>query len=85
VWEAAAARGAHDDRVMALAIAYYVSFRLQAGETEPLDERRRRRTEQHALAALSNAVRPDWRNTPATIDDVDAMVDSEAFDAVGWE
>jgi hypothetical protein len=84
VWEAAAARGAHDDRVMALAIAYYVSFRLQAGETEPLDERRRRRTEQQALLKAASAERPDWRNTPATMDDVDQMVDGEAFDTTGW-
>lgn len=79
LWEAAAARGAHDDAVMALAIAYMVAYRLQAGESEPLDERRRRRSEQQALltAASSTASRPDWRNTPATADDQDHWVSGE--------
>lgn len=84
VWEAEAAKGAHDDRVMALAIAYYVSFRMQAGETEPLDERRRRRSEQHAILAATTTEKPDWRNTPATADDLDHLMTSEEFDQVGW-
>src|SRR5260221_9941512 len=40
--EAAAQRGAHDDVVMATAIAHYVAWRLQGGEQEPLSERRSR-------------------------------------------
>jgi hypothetical protein len=73
VWEAAASRGAHDDRVMALAIAYYVSFRRQAGEIEPLDDRRRRRSEQQALlaeVAARGESRPDWRNTPTMAEEI---------------
>ncbi len=86
LWEAEAARGAFDDCVMATAIAHYVSWRLQGGETEPLDERRRRHhQEQAARAAAAPAgvspVRRDWRNTAATaneqahaIDDPDESV-----------
>lgn len=73
LWEAAAARGANDDRVMALAIAYYVSFRRQAGEMEPVDDRRRRKNEQSAVlaaAAKDGTTRPDWRNTGATAEEI---------------
>lgn len=73
LWEAAAAKGAHDDRIMALAIAYVVAWRMQAGETEPLEDRRRRKSEQ--TAALARAVdvatfRIDHRNTATTADEV---------------
>lgn len=77
LWEAAAARGAHDDTVMALAIAYVVSLRMQAGETEPLEERRRRKSEQLATLAQAAAHEgdpPDWRNTPATADEMNHWV-----------
>lgn len=68
LWEAAAARGAHDDSLIALAIAYIVSWRLQAGETEPLEDRRRRRAEQQAILeqAAKQPVKLDYRNTPFT-------------------
>jgi len=71
LWEAAAARGAHDDSVMGVAIAYIVSWRLQAGETEPLDERRRRKHEQEAMLReqTGQPVKLDYRNTAATADD----------------
>lgn len=75
LWEAAAARGAHDDCVMSVAIGYYVAWRLQAGETEPLEERRRRRSEQRALQATAAGLasgqitRRDWRNSPASSED----------------
>lgn len=73
LWEAAAARGAHDDCVMATAIGNYVAWRLQAGETEPLDARRRRRSEQLQIqAAAAETIRPDYRNTPMGTDEVDA-------------
>lgn len=84
LWEARAARGAWDDRVMALAIGYYVSFRKQAGELEPIDERRRRRSEQEALVAVATGDKPDWRNTPATADDLDAGLSGEEFDLTGY-
>jgi hypothetical protein len=97
LWEAAGARGAHDDTVMALAIANYVAYRMQAGETEPLEERRRRRSEQQARneAAAAPGPKPDWRNTPASAEDLaewegyspdgdrDEEVDEALFDPLG--
>lgn len=82
LWEAAAAKGAHDDAVMALAIGNYVAWRLQGGETEPLEERRRRRSEQAAILAANalQPVKPDWRNTPATADEVNQWVDDSPED-----
>jgi len=73
LWEAEAARGAHDDALMAMAIAYYVGWRLQGGETAPLEDRRRRRSEQSArlLAAAQPGPKPDWRNTPSTTAEVE--------------
>jgi len=77
LWEAAAARGAKDDCIMAAAIANYVAFRMQAGETEPLEERRRRRHQQRAhneaAAEGQKLATPDWRNTPATADEADRL------------
>jgi len=75
LWEAAAARGAHDDRVMALGIAHIVAWRMQAGEAEPLEDRRRRRSEQQAVltAASPDHVKPDWRNTPTSAEEADHM------------
>jgi hypothetical protein len=69
LWEAEAARGAHDDCVMATAIAHYVAWRLQGGETEPLDERRRRHHQEQAARAAAGqplAAKRDWRNTAST-------------------
>lgn len=79
--DAEAAKGAHDDCIMATAIANYVAWRQQAGETEPLEERRRRRREQILHNHQANATRtlhrggaPDWRNQPATSEEHDAQV-----------
>ena len=79
LWEAEAARGAHDDCTIATAIAYYTSWRLQGGETEPLEERRRRRSEQIATlaAAAGPGAKPDWRNTPATAAEMGRLVGQE--------
>ncbi len=79
LWEAAAARGATDDCVMSLGIANIVAWRLQAGETEPIEDRRRRRSEQTALLkqAAGESARMDWRNSPATAEDVRHGVSSE--------
>ena len=82
LWEAAAARGAHDDVVMATAIAHYIAWRLQGGEQEPLSERRARL---HAERAARNAAGPaglaaqtrDWRNTGCTADEWHAQVDPD--------
>lgn len=80
LWEATAARGAHDDCVMATAIAHYVAWRLQGGEQEPLSERRARlHAEQAARAAgaLPLAAKRDWRNTGCTAEEWRAGVDPD--------
>lgn len=99
LWEAAAAKGAHDDCVMALAIGYVVMWRGQGGEAEPLEERRRRKSDTIArqTAAAAHATRPDWRNTPATAheahqigageepDDLDELLyDPRGYEPTPW-
>lgn len=85
LWEAAAARGAHDDHIMATAIANYVAWRHRGGESEPLEDRRRRRHEQQLHNAQANALKdqqrggePDWRNIPATTNEHDLGIGSTA-------
>lgn len=82
--EAAASRGAHDDAILALAIGYYASWKRHAGETEPLDDRRRRKVEQTALlaqvAARQGVGRPDWRNTATTADEAKGWYGLDAPD-----
>lgn len=81
--EASAARGAHDDIVMATAIAHYVAWRLQGGEQEPLSERRTRLHAERAARAHAAspegqlAARRDWRNTGCTADEWKAGVDPD--------
>ena len=81
--EASAARGAHDDVVMATAIAHYISWRLQGGEQEPLSERRARLHQERAARdaaatpAGQMAARRDWRNTGCTADEWRAQVDPD--------
>jgi hypothetical protein len=85
LWEAEAARGAHDDVVMATAIAHYVAWRLQGGEQEPLSERRTRRHAEQAariLAAGPAAPKRDWRNTGTTADEMKAGVEDDGDDSV---
>lgn len=71
LWEAEHARGATDDCIFGVAIAHYCAWKLQGGETEPLEERRRRRSEQKAQLAkvAGQTQKPDYRNTVATADD----------------
>ena len=81
--EAAAGRGAHDDVVIATAIAHYVAWRLQGGEQEPLSERRHRHHQEQAArvaAAGPNAPRRDWRNTGVTAEEMAAGVDADEAD-----
>lgn len=84
LWEASAAAGAHDDCIMSAAIGYYVSWLRQAGETEPLEERRRRRSEQIAhntlVAAAGPTDAPNGRNTPMTADEHQAWISGETLD-----
>lgn len=92
--EAAAAKGAHDDAVIAVAVAYYASWRAQSGETEPLDERRRTRALQQAeleqAAAYAQTGKPDFRNTGVTAEEAGDWRSTDDDDAVdvlltdGW-
>lgn len=75
--EAEAARGQHDDAVMEAAIGYYVSYRLAGGETEPIAEKRRRRTALQALASETGQPKPDWRNLAVTSEEADRGTDDE--------
>jgi hypothetical protein len=69
LWEAEAAKGAHDDCIIAAGIAHFVAWRLQGGETEPLaDRRRRRQEEERRRLRLGDTLPRDFRNTDATAD-----------------
>jgi hypothetical protein len=78
IGEAEAARGQHDDGVMASAIGRYVAWRLAGGEEEPIDEKRRRRAAQQAQRdrAVVTAQR-DWRNSAATAAEADSAGDDD--------
>jgi hypothetical protein len=79
IGEAEAARGQHDDAVMSAAIGFYVAWRMSGGEVEPVAERRRRRSAAEALAAHTAQPRPDYRNSPATLEEADEQeMDHEA-------
>jgi hypothetical protein len=83
IGEAEAARGQHDDCVMAAAIGFYVAWRLSGGEIEPVAERRRRRAALNQLRVDKAVARPDWRNGPATaeeVDDLQGVTDGDPHD-----
>lgn len=89
--EAEAARGKHDDCLLSAAIGHYIGYRLAAGETEPLADRRRRRHEEQAAReeALTRAASPrDFRNTAMTADEVAAGLGTDDYDEFaldgGW-
>ena len=72
IGEAEAARGQHDDAIMAGAIGYYVAWRLAGGETEPISERRRRRAALQQQVDRDPTHSPrDWRNSDATAQEAD--------------
>lgn len=74
LWEAEAARGAHDDCIIAAGIAHYVAWRLMGGETEPLADRRRRRKEEELRRQRAGDRGPvDFRNSDSTADDQHAL------------
>jgi hypothetical protein len=75
--EAEAARGQHDDCVMAGAIGYYVAYRLAGGELEPIAEKRRRREAVLALAEQEGIAAADWRNTAVTAEEADHAIDTD--------
>lgn len=82
--EAAASRGAHDDAIMATAIGNYVEWRQRVGELEPLEDRRRRRTEQLIRQGIAadqiGAKKPDWRNTAITAAEIGAIGSADDVD-----
>ena len=71
IGEAEAARGQHDDCVMASAIGYYVAWRMAGGEIEPIAERRRRKAALDELNREKGTQIPDYRNSPTTVDEAD--------------
>lgn len=81
IGEAEAARLQHDDAILAAAIGYYVAWRLAGGETEPIGERRRRRTVlQQQQAHDATHTGRDWRNSDATAEEADrAQEDDDEF------
>lgn len=70
LWEAEAARGAHDDAILSAAIGYYVAWRLAGGEREPLAEKRRRRAEIEVRQQEKDARVAEWRNSAYTVDEM---------------
>lgn len=85
--DAQAARGQHDDCVMAAAIGYYVSWRLAGGEQEPIEEQRKRRAAQRAQATAAGQTVTDWRNLPVTSDEADRGLEEDdeyESDSRGW-
>jgi hypothetical protein len=90
LWEAAAAVGAHDDCVIAASIANFGAWRMAAGETEPLGDRRRRKHEEDAARLHDADLRGqgrDYRNTAITAGEMaeglGQDLDAEDFDEVG--
>lgn len=80
--EAAASANAHDDCIMAVAIAHYVAYRLAAGEREPLAERRHRYLEQQAARQRAGDPhgRRDYRNTDITAEELALGISDDALD-----
>lgn len=78
IGNAEAAPGQHDDCILSGAIGYYVAWRLAGGETEPIAERRRRRTalQDHQQHAGAQALR-DWRNTATTAAEADTAEETD--------
>ena len=78
LWEAEAARGAHDDCIMSLAIGHIVCWRLMGGEREPLDERRRRLSQmrqRQTQIAGDQAAKKDYRNMAYTEPEIQQFAD----------
>lgn len=69
LWEAEAAKGAHDDCLIAAGIAHFVCWRLAGGEVEPLADRRRRRQDEELRRVRAGVLTPsDFRNSDVTIE-----------------
>jgi len=73
---AQAARGQHDDCVLAAAIGYYVAWRLAGGEAEPIAEQRRRKAALDRQAPVG-LPRRDYRNSALTAEEIAAHVEED--------
>lgn len=85
--DAEAAKGAHDDCVMAAAIGNYVGWKLAGGEREPLGDRRRRRHEEEAAReadAATRSLRRDYRNTACTVEEMDLSLGGDYDESDLW-
>lgn len=75
LYEARAATGAHDDSILALAIANYVVSTLHNEQGESVAERRRRQIEERVRAGFQRERfnrRADFQNTDCTADEIEA-------------
>jgi hypothetical protein len=89
LWEAEASRGAHDDCIMAGAIAVHVAQTLHFDTREPLAEQRRRLSEEKARRDRQESrtgARPDYQNSDVTFSEVTEGEDlySEGSGSEGW-
>jgi hypothetical protein len=80
LWEASAARGAHDDAILSCAIGYYIAWRLAGGEREPLAEKRRRRSEVESRQQARDLRVATFRNSDYTADEMGAGLDDAESD-----
>jgi hypothetical protein len=93
--EAEHAKGQHDDCIFGSAIGYYVAYRQSGGESEPLAERRRRRSALAARSLEAGVITPDWRNSPVSSEaaklgedddrESDLTVDSNSADDIFFD
>ena len=81
IGEAEAARGQHDDCVMAASIGHYVAWRMAGGEIEPVAERRRRKAAIEQLNRAAGQAKADWRNSPASAEEADELEGDDGHDA----
>lgn len=58
--------------IFSSAIGYYVAYRQSGGESEPLAERRRRRSQLVAQSQQSGVAKPDYRNSPVSAEAANA-------------
>ena len=71
MWEATAAKDAHDDALISSSIGYYVAWRQAGGEIEPLGDRRRRKSEESARReASAGSIGHDYRNSAYSADEM---------------
>jgi hypothetical protein len=75
--DAVAAPGHHDDCSMAGAIGNFVAYLLMGGETEPIHERRHRKSQLRALAAAPDGIVRDYRNSSISYDAMNIGADDD--------